>query len=252
MKKIQIIAIIAAAITFICVLSIMIPKKSTQKAVENKQTKVVVAVQKINPMTVITKEMLKTKNINAKDIKSDAFSDVSKVVGKIATEEIRSGDQITESNTDNAEDSKYGLAVKIPKGMRAVTLSFENDAQGALDNLLKVGNTVDVIAIYKLSSAENTSISVMRAQMIMQKKQVVAVNNTFNNQENNKTSSSSSSQSENESSDTGGKNITLLVTPQESIDLLLYQQVGKIKLTLRSQTDDETVTVEARTVAVKG
>lgn len=253
MKKIQIIAIIAAAITFFCVLAIMVPKKSTPKAVENKQTKVVVAVQKIDPMTVITKEMLKTKNVSAKDLKSDAYSDISKVVGKIATEEIDSGDQITESNTDNAEDSKYGLAVKIPKGMRAVTLSFESDAQGALDNLLKVGNTVDVIAIYKITSAQDTNISVMRAQMIMQKKQVVAVDNTFNNQENNKTSSnSSSSQSENESNDTGGRNITLLVTPQESIDLLLYQQVGKLKLTLRSQTDDETVTVEARTVAVKG
>lgn len=242
MKKIQIIAIIAAAITFICVLSIMLPKGSNPKATENKQDKVVVAVQKIEPMTIITKDMLKTKSVNAKDIKSDAYSDISKVVGKIAAEEIASDDQLTESNTDDAEDSKYGLAVNIPKGMRAVTLSFENDAQGALDNLLKVGNTVDIISILKKQDGST------EAKMLMQKKQIVAINNTIFNQDRKSTSSGSSS-SPSENDDSGnGRNITLIVTPQESVDLLLYQNCGTLKLVLRSQTDDETVTVQAKSL----
>lgn len=233
MKKIRTIAIMAAVLTFLIVLAIMSYKsrQSTPTDTGNK-TVVVIASKDIASSSVITKDMLTTKNISGKGTPDDAFTDPSKAVGRIAKAQIRKGEQLLQSSTSPAETSQYGLAVNLPSGMRAVTLDFNSDTQGRLSNLLRVGNRVDVTAVLDEDSGGK---KVTTAVMVLQNQEIIALNDTLANPD-----------------ETGTKDekvtyqtVTLAVTPEDSLKLATYQKKGSIRLLLRSQSDQEKREIQA-------
>ncbi|MBE6829894.1 MAG: Flp pilus assembly protein CpaB [Ruminococcaceae bacterium] len=233
-KKIRIIALIAAVLTFLIVLAIMNQKSRLSPDVAGAKTSVVVAAKDIPSSSVLTKDMLTTKSMSAKDVPADALTDPSEAVGRISTTKIKIGEQIVQSNTSSAGDSKYGLAVRLPNGMRAVTLDFESDTQGRLSNLLRVGNRVDVAAVLDEDAGDGKGKQT-GAEMILQNQEIVALNDSLSNPD----------PTDEKEEKVAYQTVTLSVTPEDSLKLLAFQKRGSVRLILRPQSDQEKKEIKA-------
>ena len=228
MKKIRILAGVAAALTFLAVLAVMRHQSQPVPADAGAKASIVVASQDIAPSSVITKEMLATKSVSAEDAPGDAFTDPAKAVGRIADSQIRKGEQVLQSNTTSAGDSKYGLAVRLPGGMRAVTLDFESDTQGRLSNLLRIGNRVDVAAVLEEDPGEGKGKETS-AVLVLQDQEIVALNDSLANPD----------QTDETDEKIAYQTVTLAVTPEDSLKLIAFQKRGSVRLILRPQSDQE-------------
>lgn len=228
MKKIRIIAIIAAALTFLIVLAVMRHQSQPAPADSGAKITIVVASRDITSSSVITKEMLTTKSVSAKDAPSDAFTDPSKAVGRIADAPIGKGEQVLQNNTSSAGDSRYGLAARLPNGMRAVTLDFESDTQGRLSDLLRVGNRVDVAAVLEADSDDGKSKKTS-AVLVLQNQEIVALNDSL----------ADTGQTDEKEEKITYQTVTLAVTPEDSLRLITFQKRGSVRLILRPQSDQE-------------
>ena len=228
MKKIRIIAIIAAALTFLIVLAVMRHQSQPAPADSGAKITIVVASRDIASSSAITKEMLTTKSVSAKDAPSDTFTDPSKAVGRIADAPIGKGEQVLQSNTSSAGDSRYGLAARLPNGMRAVTLDFESDTQGRLSDLLRVGNRVDVAAVLEADSDDGKSKKTS-AVLVLQNQEIVALNDSL----------ADTGQTDEKEEKITYQTVTLAVTPEDSLRLITFQKRGSVRLILRPQSDQE-------------
>lgn len=240
MKKIRIIAIVAAVLTFLIVLAFMTRKNAPAPAKAGAKTSVVVASKDIASAAVITKDMLTTKSVSAQDAPGDAFTDPSKAVGRIAKAQIRKGEQLLQSNTSPGGDSRYGLAVSLPSGMRALTLDFSSDTQGRLSNLLHVGNRVDVAAVLEEDSGGGKKVKI--AELVLQNQEIVALNDSL---------AGSDQTDEKDQADTKVtyQTVTLAVTPADSLKLIAFQKKGSVRLLLRAQSDQEKKEIAAFSVS---
>ena len=240
MKKIRIIAVVAAVLTFLIVLAFMTRKNTPAPAKADAKTSVVIAAKDIASASVITKDMLATKSVSAKDAQSDAFTDPSKVMGRIANAQIRKGEQLLQSNTGPGGDSKYGLAVSLPGGMRALTLDFTSDTQGRLSNLLHIGNRVDVAAVLEEDSGGGKKVTT--AELVLQNQEIVALNDSLAN-------SDQADGKDQTDTKVTYQTVTLAVTPADSLKLIAFQKKGSVRLLLRSQSDQEQKEIEAFSVS---
>lgn len=234
MKKIRIIALVAAVLTFLIVLVIMNQKSRPASTAAGAKTSVVVAAKDIASSSILTKDMLTTKSVSAKDAPEDALTDPSKAIGRIAKTEIKKGERVLQSNTDTASDSDYGLAVRLSNGMRAVTLDFESDTQGRLSNLLRVGNRVDVAAVLEEDAGDGKSKQT-DAEMILQNQEIVALNDSLANPE----------QTDEKAEKVAYQTVTLAVTPEDSLKLIAFQKRGSVRLILRPQSNQEKKEIKA-------
>jgi pilus assembly protein CpaB len=223
-KRIRIIALIAAVVTLLGILAVMNHKSLPMSSDAGSKVTIVVAAKNIVPSSVITKEMLTTKSMSAKNVQSTAFTDLSAAVGRISSTEIYAGEQLMQNNTSAVGDSKYGLAVRLPNGMRAATLNFESDTQGSLANLLRVGNRVDIVSILEVDNGDSQSKR-MRASLLLQNQEIVALNGNVTNLNNTDDKATY-------------KTVTLAVTPEDSLKLISAQASGSVRLILRPQSDE--------------
>lgn len=145
MKKIRIVALISAILTFMCAYILM--RTSGESAAEGNKAgqgsvSVVVAKQDIPPYTTLTADVLSIEQmIVASD--SNYFTDLDEVIGSVAVSDIFSGEAITAKRVVAPDDSALGMSAKIEPGKRAITIMV--DAEQGVGYHLKVGNYVDVI-----------------------------------------------------------------------------------------------------------
>jgi pilus assembly protein CpaB len=184
---------------------------------------VVITNQDIKAHTPITDSMLAVTEIdsNTKEkLFSDAFQSVDEVKKSVAKRDIPKGTVLTKRTRDIAfgeeayqylrGDGSANSASFIPYDKRAMSVSI--DAEGAVGNTLKNGDFVDVI----FTSLDNSTGGVYSSTIL----QHLEIMNVDKGGEGGVTGRA------------GKSNVTLLVTPEQAVDLALAKRRGVIDLVL--------------------
>lgn len=179
---------------------------------------VVVAARDIPERTVITQEMLRVVRVRAKErdtVFSRAVSEPDMVVGALTLQDVSKGEAlrsdphwITRDEGAVQAVSQRQLSYFLPRETRAVTVGV--DSQGIVAGRVREGDLVDVL----FTSRDNSTGGVYAA-MILQHVRVLGV-------------------------DGGGGQyqVTLLVTPEQALDLTLAKRRGIIDLALSPPAPD--------------
>lgn len=193
--------------------------------------KVTVARQRIPAKTQIAAQMIELKDIPAKYINERAVVDSKEVIGQIAKSDILPGEQILRDKLAKDKETSDGLSYLIQPGKRAVTIAV-NEVSG-LAGLVKPGDRVDVLGTIDLQAAvgqEKLSITTM----VIQNVDVLSIDQSTN---------PAGSSQDGKKTVTPAHTITLSVTPEQAQPLVLCSEKGSVRLTLRSATDQEIVTL---------
>ena len=184
-------------------------------------SKVAVADIEIPFGTKIEARHVSTMDLPTGNVPEGAYTDLDRVVGKIARSVIFSGEILLPGRLADA-GSGSALAAVVEKNMRAVTVRVD-DVVG-VGGFLLPGNRVDVLA----SRRDQT---VMITETILSNIKVLAVDQTAATDEN---------------KPVVVRAVTLEVTPAQAETLIKGKEAGTIQLTLRNPEDKtETVTRKA-------
>lgn len=225
-----------------------------------KQT-IVVAKQAIPAYTSITSEMVTTTEVTSGTYLAGTADKPEAVVGTIAQSPIGAG-QIVYTNQISRIDLIAGgnpLFMTLKDGQRAMSLSV-NDVTG-VSNLLRVGNRVDIIAVYNGKEASGTSVHGL-ATTVLQNVPILAVGKQYEStpgtpaptasqsdgsgksggsgDQGSSSSSSSSSEQQNSEYSTVTFQLSSL-QDGEKLALAMNLENVEIYLALRSQNDNEIV-----------
>ena len=225
-----------------------------------KQT-IVVAKQAIPAYTAITSEMVTTTEVTSGTYLAGTADKPEAVVGTIAQSPIGAG-QIVYTNQISRIDLIAGgnpLFMTLKDGQRAMSLSV-NDVTG-VSNLLRVGNRVDIIAVYNGKEASGTSVHGL-ATTVLQNVPILAIGKQYEStpgtpaptasqsdgsgksggsgDQGSSNSSSSSSEQQNSEYSTVTFQLSSL-QDGEKLALAMNLENVEIYLALRSQNDNEIV-----------
>ncbi len=225
-----------------------------------KQT-IVVAKQAIPAYTSITSEMVTTTEVTSGTYLAGTADKPEAVVGTIAQSPIGAG-QIVYTNQISRIDLIAGgnpLFMTLKDGQRAMSLSV-NDVTG-VSNLLRVGNRVDIIAVYNGKEASGTSVHGL-ATTVLQNVPILAIGKQYEStpgtpaptasqsdgsgksggsgDQGSSSSSSSSSEQQNSEYSTVTFQLSSL-QDGEKLALAMNLENVEIYLALRSQNDNEIV-----------
>lgn len=195
------------------------------------QAAVLVAKKDIPKGASIDETMLETKIFPEKYVQPQAVTSLDRIVGMITIAPISKEEQITLSKLSYAKGG--GLAEVTPIGKRAITISIDNIS--ALAGMIKAGDYVDVLAMLPetVQTLEGKQSVQLTAISLFQNVLILAVG-----QETSATVKASRYKKE----ETAEKRessplITLALEPREASLIAYVQEVGKIRLTLRSPAD---------------
>jgi pilus assembly protein CpaB len=235
MKKIRIIALIAAVVAAVAVYKLL---DVLSQPPETPRTDVVMAAADIPQNTVITADMVALQPVATEAVAADGFTSLDTVVGMVAKTEILAGEQVRSGRLvqmgEAADTSSSTLAYVVEPGMRAVTIAVSETT--GLDTMLKPGNRVDVIMNYSYTApaADGTAdTTVTEARLLMENVSVLAVGTALG--------------AEGVTPDVGYTSVTLMVTPEQALALSYGEYTSNLRLVLRSPLD----TQETQTPAVK-
>ena len=244
MKKIRMIALIAAVVLGFCVYKYL---GVLNQPKEEPRTNVVVALVDIPENTTVTAEMVTVKAVLSESVLPNACTDVKSVEGMVMNSDMFAGEQVVSSRlvrlgaSDATSDS---LAYVVEPGMRAITINVSLNS--GLASMLRPGNWVDVVAFYSIpveeeeveeevpaedeEDAEPTEPEeIQMTTMLLQNVQILAVDTNLRKG----------------AADVDGyATVTLHVTPQQALDVAFTENYWNLRLILRSSIDEEIVEVE--------
>ena len=220
-----------------------------------KQT-IVVAKQAIPAYTSITSEMVTTTEVTSGTYLAGTADKPEAVVGTIAQSPIGAG-QIVYKNQISRIDLIAGgnpLFMTLKDGQRAMSLDV-NEVTG-VSNLLRVGNRVDIIAVYSGKEGSGGSSHGL-ASTVLQNVPILAIGKQYEStpgtpapkaNKDGSSDSSNTSSSDQSSSSSSDKSEYSTVTFQlsslqdgEKLALAMNLENVEIYLALRSQNDNEIV-----------
>ena len=196
----------------------------------DKKVTIVVAAEEIQPFTKITSDMLKEVSVHS-DLKSglmkDTYTDKYEVVGAVTRKIITKGYPMQKNSSALLYEEEKAVALNefgnveqgyfIPYDKRVI--SIETDSAGALSQMLKAGDFIDMI----FTSMDDSTGGVY-SNMLFQHMQIFKIGKV--------------SQTELKSSK---QTIYLLATPDECVEIALAKRNGLIDLVLNpleGETDD--------------
>jgi pilus assembly protein CpaB len=222
-KRIRIIAVIAAVVTAIAVYVYL---DSLKKPVEIARSQVMVALLEIKEGQKITEDMVIEKTIPTEAVVPGAFASRGDVVGMISSAKVEPGEQMLTTKCFKAGDANSALAFALDPGMRAFTIPV--DAVTGVAGLIQPMDTVDILLIIGLAQGsltpQDAQVMVVNSEILLQGIKVLAVDRNM--------------QAGNTAADNPGT-ITLAVTPEQAVQLNLATSEGKIRLLLRSPQDTD-------------
>lgn len=187
---------------------------------------IIVAKENIPARSRLNVSMLERKRVPLEYIHPDAIEDESYSIGFITSAPIYQGEQVLRSRLVGAEDTKEGLAYKVPKGYRAMAIQI-NEVSGVGYNI-RPGDRVDVMATFDFKIQEQNR-EITQTSLILQNLKVLAMARNMN------------------AEDIQGEvnTVTLAVSPMEARLLVQATERGSIRLLLRSPVDEEFVSIPA-------
>jgi pilus assembly protein CpaB len=190
---------------------------------EGETVPIFVALEDIPTGDLITAEMLSLEDWPKDKVPEGALVDLEQVEGRRPKTKIWSGMVILD-NQLLKEGESSGAAPRIPVGYRVVSVRV--DAESGISNLVRPGDRVDVLLFMKKTRGE---LAATVTKTIFQDIKVFAVNDLFDIE-----------QAEGQQT-FNAKTVSLLVTPHQVEKFTLANEMGQIRLSLRSHEDKETV-----------
>lgn len=227
-KGLVVIALVLSFVTALLIYGYLgnLATRATQDSVP-----VVVAKVNISPKTRITAEMVQQAMVPADYVQPGAMTELTKVVGVVAREQIIANEQVTQRRL-LLEGKSVGFTGIIPRDKRAVTVGV-TEVTGVA-GFVKAGDYVDVVITFdKGEVGENIS------KVVLQNLQVLAAN---------RDAEAGVADTAKDKTALKTNTVTLAVTPNEATQLTLGEEKGKIRLALRPYLPgDELVVVNAVT-----
>lgn len=219
--------ILVVALAMVCGLSAAVGVGKYVKGVTTPDVDtvpVVVAVADIPRFTTVTAEMLRTRDMPRGAVQTGTLTRVEEVVDRVTDITILKDEPILGAKLSERGAGR-GMAAVIPTGMRAVTIKTPNVASGVAGFILP-GNMVDVLFTMKTNMLNDptgggsTTTLIQRVEILAVDQQIDAPNeNKFNPKE--------------------LKSVTLLVTPDQAVEIDLAQNLGTLTLSLRNPQDTQ-------------
>lgn len=226
---------------------------------ESKNKKdVVIATEDILLNTPIEESQVKIGQVPQKWVQPGALSKLKDVVGQVASVPILKDEQVRGTQL-RSYGRGTGLAYKVPRGKRAVTIAV-SDVTGVA-NLIQPGNYVDIVGLFKFgrfaAGAQVNPLSIppdqqTQAMTLFQNVPVVAtgrdtgeaIDLTGTQREKEKQRLEAVGQGgpigKGEAADLY-RSITVALTPESTQDLILAQNMGELTVVLRSYLERDTV-----------
>lgn len=216
-KLILLLAITFGLISALCVYHYLNNLKETYRSTGN-FARVATARQKIPAKTPISAQMLEFIEMPTKYILPGVVVDAQDAVGKLAQSDIYPGEQIFSSKLIGKNDPAGGLAAKVAKGKRALSVPVTKVT--GLHGQLDVGDYLDVIATFEITNQTR----LVATSTIVQNVPVLAINKNADG--------TNKAQEE-------PQTVTIMVEPGQAQQIMLAIQQGSLQLSLRSPEDKE-------------
>ena len=193
-----------------------VEEQQAQIAEEQRLARIIVATQPMEFGEPLTTENIRLQNWPAQSVPEGAFLTVADALkdNRVALRPIVPGEPILASKVSGT-DGRATLAALLPEGMRAVSIPV-NNVNGVAGFVLP-GTTVDVLLVRQIEG-EGADSQDMRADLLMENVQVLAVDQLANDQQGEPKVS---------------RVATLAVTPHDAQRLALANKHGTLQLTLR-------------------
>lgn len=235
MKKVYLLALASAIIASITVFFYVNSNENGMVYSSLKKANVIVANTEIPKGTIISSSLVSEKMIPIEAVNPTAITDIKKVLGMVATNDILSGEQInTKRLADKGEKSTSGLSYELPKGFCAMTVPVDENT--SVGNNIQKGDKVDVIQI--LSKTLSNNITIMEPTYLFNDIQVIRVGTiaeqSSSAQSENSTNKNTTSNTQNAPTNSNiYKSVTLVLTSEQALNLNYALANGSIKLVLK-------------------
>ncbi|NCC25003.1 MAG: Flp pilus assembly protein CpaB [Deltaproteobacteria bacterium] len=199
--------------------------------------------QNVPRLTRLDQTMLAVEQIPRRFVQPGALTDMADAVDQVTIVPMLQGEQVLGTKLV-AYGAETGLAVKIPKGLRAVTLALTE--QGAVAGLIKPGDFVDIIGTFEFGDFNKSD---QRTYTLLQSVLVLAVDQNMGIESEAARAVAQSAGNDRDrqalakrAMAMAGKqdrpNVTLGLLPDQIQKVVLAQETGTIALSLRSMFED--------------
>ena len=191
---------------------------------------VLVATRDILKNSPIEEDMLEMVEVPKQFLQPDALRQPADAVGRLTQSPIRKGEQLVGTKLITY-GSDTGLAVKIPAGMRAISISV--DEISGVSGLIKPDNYVDLLSTFNFGDQDKNNHETFT---LFQDVRVLAVSHDLGVG----LARSDKGKKTDEVAPRGSTStVTLALDPQQVQDLILAEQAGELHLSLRSLSETE-------------
>jgi pilus assembly protein CpaB len=219
-----VLAVLAATLVFVYLQSLEKPKNDMAKIT------ILVANNTIQARTIIEKKMIKKIEVPDSVMIKDYIKDINLVTGKYAKSTIEKDEGFLTSKLMEKNESTDEITVKIEKNYRAVSINATGDS--GVSKLVKPGDFVDVYMYLPEKKEGQIVVRPDLSRMLLENIQVLAIDRKLVRDGN---------IVEEEKAATNFL-VTLSVKAEEVGKLVLAEDIGSIKLALRSGEKEQVVT----------
>jgi pilus assembly protein CpaB len=193
--------------------------------------KIYVATADIPLGEIMTAQMVKLEEWPQDKVPEGAVRALDQIEGRRPLTRLYPGEPILAAKLIDA-NKFYGASEKIPKGFRVASVKVTMDSSAS--GLINPGDRVDVLVFLR----RGRGVSMTGTRTILKNVTVFAVNERFQ-------------RDPDDDSDGGGaaKTVSLLVQPTQVEKLMLAQELGRIKLSLRRSDDENEDSATGATIA---
>jgi len=200
------------------------------------QTAVLIAKKDIAKGSPVDETMFTTEIVLNKYVQPQAVTSMDRIAGMLTIAPISKGEQISLTKLSNVKNAGV-LSEVTPVGKRAITISVDNIS--ALAGMIKAGDYVDVIAMLPdaMLTPEGKQVVQTTAISLFQNVLVLAVGQ--------ETGTSPIQAKSRYAKEGGGEKkessplITIALEPKEANLIAYVQEIGKVRLVLRSPADSK-------------
>ncbi|MGE5390081.1 MAG: Flp pilus assembly protein CpaB [Deltaproteobacteria bacterium] len=186
---------------------------------------VVVARERINRDTLITRSQVKLAAIPAQYVNATVPHQIESVLGKTAAADILAGEQVLMSRLVSSADKSERLSYAVPPEKRAVSIAI--DSISGVAGYIKAGDRVDIVATIDVPTDEQGSGNARPFSILtLQNIEVLAVGENLELADKKKSA--------------GSKSLTLAVKVEDALPLIMASERGNLRLLLRSPVDKST------------
>jgi pilus assembly protein CpaB len=196
--------------------------KQKPEAPPTEMEEILVAKEAIDYGTPVTEELVKLEKWPKHLVPPGTVKKMEDIKDLRAKDLILPGDPLREEKL-LSEEEFASASLQIPKGYRVVSVKVNASTTGG--NLIQVGDRVDVM-VYLKTSLDGQPMNETRT--ILQDIRVFAVNRQYNRKV----------AADAEAGSTEAKTVSILVTPPQAEVVALAEELGNIRLSIRSPEDD--------------